>query len=60
MVKHCCEADKNFTWDKKKVFDRESRLIPRKMKETIHSLMNPNRINKVLYMLSEIWYPNLG
>ena len=42
----CWEADHNFNWDQKKVIDRESRLIPRKIKETIHSLKNPNHINK--------------
>ena len=41
------EADYNFSWDQKKVVDRESRLIPRKIKETIHSLKNPNHINKI-------------
>ena len=45
------EADYNFSWDQKKVVDRESRLIPRKIKETIHSLKNPNHINKISYML---------
>ena len=39
--------------------DRESRLNPRKIKETIHSLKNPNHINKISYMLPEIWPPNL-
>ena len=39
--------------------DRESRLIPRKIKETIYSLKNPNHINKISYMLPEIWLPNL-
>ena len=29
IVKHCWEADHN--WDQKKVIDRESRLIPRKI-----------------------------
>ena len=53
------EADYNFSWDQKKVVDRESRLIPRKIKETIHSLKNPNHINKISYMLPEIWLPNL-
>ena len=33
---------------------KESRLIPRKIKETIHSLENPNHINKNSYMLLEI------
>ena len=59
IAKHCWEADLNFNWDQKKVIDRESRLIPRKIKETIHSLKNPNRINKISYMLPEIWLPNL-
>ena len=54
IAKHCREADHNFNWDQKKVVDRESRLIPRKIKETIHSLKNPNHINKISYMLPEI------
>ena len=58
-IKHCWEADHNFNWDQKKVVDRESRLIPRKIKETIHSLKNSNHINKISYMLPEIWLPNL-
>ena len=41
IAKHCWEADHNFNWDQKKVIDRESRLIPRKIKETMHSLKNP-------------------
>ena len=54
----CWETDRNFSWDKKKVFDK-SRLIPRKIKETIHSLKNSNHINKIFYMLPEMWLPNL-
>ena len=37
IAKHCWEADHNFNWDQKKVIDRESRLIPRKIKETNHT-----------------------
>ena len=59
IVKHCWEADHNFSWDQKKFVDRESRLIPRKIQENIHSLKNPNYINKIFYMLPEIWLPNL-
>ena len=59
IAKHCWEADHNFSCDQKKVIDRESRLIPRKIKETIRSLKNPNHINKISYMLPEIWLPNL-
>ena len=58
IVKQCWEVDHNFSWDQKKVVDRESRLIPWKIKETIHSLKNPNHI-KISYMLPEIWLPNL-
>ena len=54
IAKHCWEADHDFNWDQKRVIDRESRLIPRKIKETIHSLKNPNHINKISYMLPEI------
>ena len=59
IAKHCWQADYNFSWDQKKVIDRESRLIPIKMKETIHSLKNPNHISKISYILPEIWLPNL-
>ena len=47
LAKHCWEADHNFNWDQKKVIDRESRLTPREIKETIHSLKNANHINKI-------------
>ena len=59
IAKHRWEADHNFNWDQKEVIDRESRLIPRKIKETIHSLKNPNHINNISYMLPEIWLSNL-
>ena len=57
--KHCWEADFNFNWDQKKVIDRERRLIPWKIKETIHSLKNPNHINKIFYMVPDIWLLNI-
>ena len=44
---------------RRKIKDRENRLIPRKIKETIHFLKNSNNIDKMSYMLSEIWLPNL-
>ena len=58
-AKQSWKADHIFSWDQKKVVDRESRLIPRKIKETLHSLRSPNPINKFSYMLPEIWLPNL-
>ena len=59
IAKHCWEADNNFSWDQKKVIDRVSRLVSRKIKETIPSLKNSNHLNKISYMLPEIWLPNL-
>ena len=59
VAKHCWEADHNFHWNLKKAVDRESMLICRKVKETIHSLKNRYRINKISCMLPEIWLPNL-
>ena len=59
IANHCWEADHKFRWDHKKVVDMESKLIPRKIKETTHSLKNPNHINKISYMLLEIWFHNL-
>ena len=50
-AKPCWEGDHSFVWDQKKVVDRESRLIPTKIKETIHTLKNPNHINKISYLL---------
>ena len=38
IAKHCREVDHNFSWDQKKVDQRETRLTPKKIKETIHSL----------------------
>ena len=34
IAKHCREADHNFSWDQKKVVDRESRSIPMMIKKT--------------------------
>ena len=59
LAKHCWEGDHNFGWDQKKVVDKESKLIPRKIKETMHSLKNPDYINKISYILAEIWLPKL-
>ena len=58
IAKHCWEADHNSNWHQKKVIDTGSRFIPRNIKETIHSLKNTNQINKISYMLPEIWLPN--
>ena len=51
--------DHNVSWDQKKDVDRESRFIPWKIKETIHSMKNPNHINEISYMLPEKWISNL-
>ena len=59
IAKHGWEADHNFRRNQKKIVDKESRLIPRKVKGTTHFFENPNHINKISYMLIEIWLPNL-
>ena len=59
IAKHCREVDHNFSCDRKKVVDRKNILIPRKIKETIHSLKNLNHINKISYMFPEIYLSNL-
>ena len=48
----------NFRWNQKEVPDRETTLIPRKIKETVHPLKNPNHM-KISYKLPEIWLRNL-
>ena len=58
ITKHCWKADPKFSCDQKKVADTESRLIPRKIKETIHSSRNPNHCNEISYMFPKIWFPN--
>ena len=58
-AKHIWQTDYNFSWDQKKVVDRESRLIPRNIKETIYYLKDSYHINKISYMLPEMWLPNL-
>ena len=91
IAKHCWKVDYNFSWDQKKLADRESNLIPKKIKENIYSLKNSNqinlflsnapffyllktsenrngvekgcsgneRVNKIFFMRSETWLPNL-
>ena len=60
IAKRCWEANHHFSWDQKKIIDRESGLIPGRIKETTHYLKNPNPINKTSYMLPEILLPNLS
>ena len=52
------KLDKSRLIYQKKVIDRESRIIPRKIKKTVHSLKNPNYIGKISYMLPEIGLTN--
>ena len=59
IVKNYWEADHNFSCGQNKVVDRESRLIPTKIKETVHSLRNLNDINNFFCVLNEIWLHNL-
>ena len=47
IANYSWKVDRNCNWDQKKVIDRETRLIPRDIKETIQSLKNPNHIKKI-------------
>ena len=55
-AKRCLEADHNFSWDQKTIVDKESRLIPRKIKGTRYF---SNHINKNFYMVPELWLHNV-
>ena len=46
-VKNCWKADHNFRCNQKKVVASENRLIPKQIKETIHSSKNPEYISKI-------------
>ena len=59
LLEDCWKADHIFSLDQKKVTNRDSRLIHRKIKEAIYSLKNPNHINNISHILPEIWLPNL-
>ena len=59
IEKHCWEADSNFSLDQLKVVDKQSRLIPSKLKETMHSLKNSSHIKQNFLHASKIWLPNL-
>ena len=59
IAKHCWKADHDFSQDHKRVADKESRLIPPKIKEIIHSLNDANHIKEFFYMLCEIWLANI-
>ena len=58
IPKHCWEANHDSSWDQKKIVDRESRLIPWKIRETIDSWKNLYHINNVI-KIPEIWLSNL-
>ena len=51
-------VNNNFSQDQKMAVDNKSWLTPRNNKETIHSMRNPNHINKIPHMLPEILLPN--
>ena len=53
IARHCWEAEHNFSWGQKNIVDRESRLTPRKIKETIHPMKNLNHIKRLPKTLSD-------
>ena len=54
IAKNYWEGNRNFSWNQKKLINRGSWFIPRKIRAAIHSLKSPNHINKISYMLPEI------
>ena len=52
LPKHVWEVGCNFSCDQKKIVDMESKVIPRKIKETIYSLKNPNNIKRISHILA--------
>ena len=57
-AKHYWGADHNFSWDQKKVVDRESRLISRKI-VLVHDVLNLlyyEQTNKNILRKENIWY----
>ena len=54
IAKKYWEGNRNFSWNQKKVINRGSRFIPRKIRAAIHSLKSPNHINKISYMLPDL------
>ena len=59
------EVYHNLNYDENNASDRESRLIPRKIKDipqenqSTYSLKNPNHITTIFYMLPEVWFPSV-
>ena len=54
ITKHSWEEDHNFSWDQKKFVDWESRLMYRKIKETIHSLKNCNNVKLLICCFTSV------
>jgi len=59
IADHCWKYDHEMKWDDKKVIDTEQYVYARKIKETIHSIVDTNHINSISYNLPDIWIPNL-
>ena len=59
VAKHCWKVDHKFNWNEKKVLDGQNRFIPRKIKETMHFLKNPNQPSNISHILPNVWLPNL-
>ena len=60
IAHHCWTSDHRFNFDNKTIIDRETNMTTRKIKETIHSISDPNHINSISYELADIWLPALN
>lgn len=59
IADHSWKHNHRFDWNKKSIIDREQHMVPRKIKETIHSINDKNHINSISYTLPDIWIPAL-
>ena len=56
---HCWKYNHEFDLENKKIVDYQANTTTRKIKKTIHALINNNHINEISYRLPLIWLPAL-
>ena len=60
IVDYGLKNDHRFNFEGKSVIDCETNTVPRKVKETIHSIKDKNHINSIFHTLPDIWLPTLS
>ena len=59
IADRCWKSDHTFDWNTQKILDHVPHSTTRLAKESLHSALNPDHINKISYKLPEIWLPNV-